>query len=342
METVGVIGGGSFGSALADLIGTNGHSVLHWYRNEASAVEFNTTRCNQKYLPGLTLSENITATHDLKKVAYSAKLLIISIPSLHFRSVVRQLGNWVDGSHILVSTTKGIEAESFKLMTEILKEETCCLKIGALSGPNLAKEIAARKPSGTVIASRYDEVTQKVQAVLSGPYFRVYSNKDIYGVELGGVLKNVYAIATGLVAALQMGDNTLGMLITRALAEMSRFADKMGANPLTFLGLAGVGDLVTTCTSPLSRNYRIGRMLGEGATLDEAVARIGEVAEGINTIRIVKQKAEQLGIHMHILEGLHALLFEGIDLASVLKQLMNIPQMEDVEFAYRSQKNPPT
>jgi glycerol-3-phosphate dehydrogenase (NAD(P)+) len=202
-----------------------------------------------------------------------------------------------------------------------------------MSGPNLAKEIAAKVPSGTVIASRYDEVIAKVQEALSGPYFRVYSNRDVYGVELGGVLKNVYAIATGLVAALRMGDNTLGMLITRGLAEMSRFAEKMGSDPLTFLGLAGVGDLVTTCTSPLSRNYRVGHLIGQGRTLDQAIQEIGEVAEGVNTVRIVKAKLPDLGIRMHILEGLHALLFEGKDLPTVLQQLMNVPQMSDVEFS---------
>jgi len=316
--------------------------VLHWHRTAEGAERFNATHENSKYLPGMKLSGNITATADIAEVARSARLIVVSVPSMHFRSVARRLGDHVDGSQILVSTTKGIEADSFKLMTEVLREETCCLKIGALSGPNLAKEIAAKMPSGTVIASRYEEVVRKVQEVLSGPYFRVYSNNDVYGVELGGVLKNAYAIATGLVASLKMGDNTIGMLITRALAEMSRFADKMGSNPLTFLGLAGVGDLVTTCTSPLSRNYRVGMMLGQGKTLEEAVAEIGEVAEGVNTVRIVREKAAQLGIRMHILEGLHALLFEGIDLPAVLKQLMNVPQMEDVEFAYRAERGAPT
>jgi glycerol-3-phosphate dehydrogenase (NAD(P)+) len=335
METIGIIGGGSFGSALADMIGTKGHPVLQWFRTAEGAERFNAGHENAKYMPGLTLSSNILATGDLERVARACRLIILSVPSQHFREVAGRLGAWVHGGQILVSTTKGIEAHSFKLMTEVLREETCCLKIGALSGPNLAKEIAAKKPSGSVIASRYQEVTQKVQEVLSGPYFRVYSNADVYGVELGGVLKNVYAIATGLVASLKMGDNTIGMIITRALAEMSRFAERMGSNPLTFLGLAGVGDLVTTCTSPLSRNYRVGLMIGQGSTLEAAVAAIGEVAEGINTIRIVKEKAAQLGIRMHILEGLHALLFEGTPLPDVIKQLMNVPQMEDVEFAYR-------
>lgn len=336
METIGIIGGGSFGGAIADIAGTRGHKVLHWYRNREAAEAFNATRENARYLPGFRLSGNITATDDLEEVAKSSPMIFVCVPSQNFREVARKLGDWVDGGQILVSTTKGIEADTFKLMTEILREETPCLKIGAMSGPNLAKEIAAKVPSGTVIASRYDEVVRKVQDALSGPYFRVYSNRDVHGVELGGVLKNVYAIATGLVTALKMGDNTMGMLITRGLAEMSRFAEKMGSNPITFLGLAGVGDLVTTCTSPLSRNFRVGQLLGQGRSLEEAVREIGEVAEGVNTVRIVKARLEGLGIRMHVLEGLHALMFEGKDLPTVLQQLMNVPQMEDVEFAGRA------
>jgi glycerol-3-phosphate dehydrogenase (NAD(P)+) len=339
METIGIIGGGSFGSAIADIAGTRGHRVLQWYRTAEAAEKFNATRENAKYLPGFRLSDNITATADLEAVAKESPMIFMCVPSPHFRECARKLGDWVDGSRILVSTTKGIEAKSFKLMTEILREETPCLKIGAVSGPNLAKEIAAKVPSGTVIASRYDEVITKVQDALSGPYFRVYSNKDVNGVELAGVLKNVYAIATGLVAALKMGDNTMGMLITRGLAEMSRFAEKMGSNPITFLGLAGVGDLVTTCTSPLSRNYRVGRLLGQGRTLDQAIQEIGEVAEGVNTVRIVKGRLAELGIRMHILEGLHALMFEGKDLPTVLQQLMTVPQMSDVEFATRASRD---
>jgi glycerol-3-phosphate dehydrogenase (NAD(P)+) len=176
-------------------------------------------------------------------------------------------------------------------------------------------------------------VIQTVQETLSGSYFRVYSNRDVEGVELAGVLKNVYAIATGLITALKMGDNTRGMLITRGLAEMSRFAERWGSNPLTFLGLAGVGDLVTTCSSELSRNFRVGLRIGEGKTLEQATEEIGEVAEGVNTIRIVHAKCQELGITLHILAGLHSLLFENKDLPTVLGELMNVPQMEDVEFA---------
>ncbi len=331
-ENIGIIGGGSFGSALADIIGNNGHTAWQWFRDPSQVQEFNKSHENKKYLPSFPLSSNIIASSDLQAIASQCRILFLCVPSRNFREVAHELGNWVKGDQILISTTKGIEAHSFLLMSQILKEETCCLKIGVLSGPNLAKEIVAHMPSGTVIASKFREVIETVQQVLSCPYFRVYGNSDVYGVELGGVLKNVYALATGLVTALEMGDNTKGMLITRGLAEMSRFAAKMGSNPLTFLGLAGVGDLVTTCSSNLSRNFRVGFAIGKGQKLEEALNSIGETAEGVNTVKIVKVKAEALGIRLHILEGLYALLFGGKELTEVLQELMNVPQMEDVEF----------
>jgi len=332
-QKVGILGGGSFGSAIADIMGNGGHDVRLWFRRPEAAENFNQTRENLPYLPGVILSENITGTSSLTETITDSAVIFFCVPSPSFRETAKQVGDHCDPSQILISTTKGIEEGSFKLMTEILREETCCLQIGALSGPNLAKEIAVKMPSGTVIASRFERVNRTVQELLSGPYFRVYSNQDVHGVELAGVLKNVYAIATGLTAALKMGDNTRGMLITRGLAEMSRMAACMGCNPMTFLGLAGVGDLVTTCSSPLSRNYRVGWLLGEGKSLQQAMEEIGEVAEGVNTIRIVKPKLPELNIRMHILEGLHALLFEGVTLPTVLESLMAVPQMEDVEFA---------
>jgi len=332
---VGIIGGGSFGSALADIIGTRGHPVSLWFRNAEAAADFNATHQNRKYLPGLTLSSLITATADLEEASRDCDLVLVCVPSPYFRDTAKRLGAWMRADQMIVSTTKGIETGTFRLMTEILAEEVACRRIGALSGPNLAKEIAARKISGTVIASEHADLIATVQELLSCSYFRVYSNPDVRGVELGGVLKNVYAIATGLATARDLGDNARGMIMTRALAEMSRFAACWGADPLTFLGLAGVGDLVTTCTSPLSRNFRVGHLIGEGKSLEEAVHAIGEVAEGVHTVRVVYEKLADLGIRMHILEGLHALLFEKVPLDTVLKELMNVPQMEDVEFGRR-------
>jgi glycerol-3-phosphate dehydrogenase (NAD(P)+) len=335
METVGVIGGGAFASALADLAGSRGPRVLQWFPSAEDASRFNATRENGGFLPGFRLSDNIRATGDLAEVAGAARLVFLCLPSAEFREAARRLGDGIEGDHLLVSTTKGIEAGSFKLMTEILREETCCLRIGVLSGPNLAKEIAGRVPSGTVIASRYEEVVERVQAALSGPHFRVYSNSDVYGVELGGALTSMYAIAAGLMAALRMGGNAVGMLVTRGLAEMGRYAERLGSDPLTCLGLSGVGDLVTTCTSPLSRNFRVGYLIGQGRTLDQALKEIGDVAEGVNMVRIVKERIGPLGIQMHIVEGLHSLLFGGTDVPTVVQQLMSVPQMKDVEFQSR-------
>lgn len=331
-ERIGILGGGNFGSALADIAGTRGCDTVQWFRDPAQARDFADKGENVKYLPGFPLSRNIRATSSLEEAVRGRTVLFLCVPSTSFRQVARQVGDFADGSQILVSTTKGVEAESFRLMSEILREETGCLKLGVLSGPNLAREIVARLPGGTVIASRFEEVRERVQDILSCPYFRVYSNDDVYGVELGGVLKNIYAIASGLVSALDLGDNAKGMMITRALAEMSRFAERLGATPLTFLGLAGVGDLVTTCYSPLSRNFRVGLLLGAGHSLDEAAEKIGEVAEGVNTVRTVYAKSRELQVRMHILEGLHALLFENRKASEVVEWLMAVPPMEDVEF----------
>ncbi len=205
---------------------------------------------------------------------------------------------------MLVSLTKGIEAQSFKLMSQILEEIVPQARIGVLSGPNLARE--------TVVGSEDEALCQQVQTALHGRTFRVYASTDRFGVELGGALKNVYAIIAGMAVALEMGENTKSMLITRALAEMTRFAVSQGANPMTFLGLAGVGDLIVTCSSPKSRNYQVGFALGQGLTLDEAVTRLGEVAEGVNTLKVLKVKAQEVQVYMPLVAGLHAILFEAV------------------------------
>jgi glycerol-3-phosphate dehydrogenase (NAD(P)+) len=330
---IGILGGGAFGTALADIPAQKGHAVSLWMREPGLAAEFNATRVNSRYLPGLRLSENITATADPAEAVRDASLVLVAIPSPWFRETVKLFASSLTAEQMIVSTTKGLEPGSFKRMSEILAQETPCRRIGALSGPNLAKEIAAHRISGTVIASPHPELIAAAQEAFSCGYFRVYGNPDVQGVELGGLLKNVYAIATGIADALDLGDNAKGMLLTRAVTEMGRFAQRSGADPLTFLGLAGIGDLITTCTSPLSRNFRVGRLIGQGRTLDEAVKELGETAEGVHTVKIVHDQLPQLGIRMRILEGLHAVLFEGRGVKEILGGLMNEPQMEDVEFA---------
>jgi glycerol-3-phosphate dehydrogenase (NAD(P)+) len=204
--------------------------------------------------------------------------------------------------------------------------------LGVLSGPNLAKELAARTITGTVVASKDPDVTNTIQDLLQCSYFRVYAGNDMYGVELAGALKNVYAITAGMAAALGCGHNTISMLITRSLAEMSRYAVTKGADPLTFLGLAGVGDLFVTCTSPLSRNYRVGFELGKGRDLNEVVESLGQVAEGVNTLRLMKEQSELLDIYMPLVHGLYDIIYNGCKVADVIGSMMCAEQNRDVEF----------
>lgn len=329
---VAVLGGGSFGTALANIAAENGYDTWLWMRDAARAEEIRTLRENTQYLPGCRLSEAIEPTTDLEACIQDAQVILVSIPSKGVRDVVRQIKEWVRPEQILVSTTKGIEPGTFKLMSQILREEIPAAAIGVLSGPNLAKEIGRRALTATVIASSDPTVRSRVQEVLSCSYFRVYANSDMYGVELAGALKNIYAIISGLAAAMGMGENTKAMLITRSLAEMSRFAVCLGANPMTFLGLAGVGDLIVTCTSPLSRNYRVGYAIGKGESLEQAVESLGEVAEGINTLSLVREKAQEMQVAMPLVEGLYAILNEGKPIAEVSNQLMLRQQNSDVEF----------
>ncbi|GLQ30073.1 NAD(P)H-dependent glycerol-3-phosphate dehydrogenase [Litoribrevibacter albus] len=332
---IAVLGGGSFGTAIANIAAENGHQVFQWMRSQETVDEILVTRQNQRYMPDYHLNENLIPTTDLKLAVENAEVVFVSIPSKSFRSVVTQIRPYTNDSQFFVSTTKGIEVESFKLMSQIIQEELVTDQVGVLSGPNLAKEIAKRHLTASVIASSNDEKCQLVQKLLSNDYFRVYASHDNYGVELGGALKNIYAIISGLAAALGLGENTKSMLITRSLAEMSRFAVQLGANPMTFLGLSGVGDLIVTCMSPLSRNYRVGFAIGKGKNLEQAVDELGEVAEGINTLKIVYDKAEEMGVYMPLVSGLYQVLYKGETVKDVARSLMLGAHKQDVEFAVK-------
>ncbi|MFB4369957.1 MULTISPECIES: NAD(P)H-dependent glycerol-3-phosphate dehydrogenase [unclassified Pseudomonas] len=330
-QPIAVLGGGSFGTAIANLLAQNGHRVLHWMRDSVQAEAIRVHRENPRYLKGVKVLDGVEPTTDLPAVLGTCELAFVALPSSALRQVLQPVSGLLAGK-LLVSTTKGIEAQTFKLMSEIIEEVAPKARIGVLSGPNLAKEIAAHTLTATVVASEDEELCRRVQEVLHGRTFRVYASADRFGVELGGALKNVYAIMAGMAAALGMGENTKSMLITRALAEMTRFAVHLGANPMTFLGLAGVGDLIVTCSSPKSRNYQVGFALGEGLSLQEAVDRLGEVAEGVNTIKVLKAKAEELQVYMPLVAGLHAILFEGRTLDQVIQALMRAEPKTDVDF----------
>jgi len=336
---VAVLGGGSFGTVLANLMAEKGLEVRLWMRNEQAVDEINSTHRNNRYLPGIDLAPALRATADLQTAVSGAEAVFIAIPSNAFREVITQAAPFLQPDQLLISTTKGIESVTFCLMSQIIEQVCSGARVGVLSGPNLAKEIARKQLTATVIASTDAELRERVQALLHTSFFRVYASSDTYGVELGGTLKNIYAIAAGMSAALGMGENTKSMLMTRSLAEMSRFAVSLGANPFTFLGLAGVGDLIVTCMSPLSRNYRVGYALGEGKTLEQAVAALGEVAEGVNTLRIVKEKAEELDIYMPLVSGLYEVVFNSAPVAEVARGMMLNVQSTDVEFVLPRQES---
>jgi len=328
-----VIGGGSFGTAIANILAENGFQVCQWMRNQQTILDMNTLHENKKYLPGIALSDAIEATDDLKYAIADSAVLFYAIPSQSFREIVEKTKGLVAEDQILISTTKGIEPQGFNLMSDVLRQVFPINPVGVISGPNLAKEIANRQLAASVIASKNKRVRDFIQQSLSCSFFRIYVNADMYGVELGGALKNIYAIITGMAAALGYGENTKAMLITRSLAEMSRFAVSQGANPMTFLGLAGVGDLVATCVSPLSRNYRVGYAVGKGENLEQAIESLGEVAEGINTLRYIKHQANENGIYMPLVSALYAVLFEGARTDQVASALMTGEQNTDVEFS---------
>lgn len=332
VHDVAVLGGGSFGTAMTKVLAENGHRVHFWMRDAAQVEEISTTSINSRYMPDVELSGDVLPTTDLAEAVRKAEIVFVAIPSKAFRAVIREHCDEFRDGQIVISLTKGIEEHGFKLMSEILQEEIPRCRIGVLSGPNLAGEIVNRDLTATVIAAKDPDVRRTAQDLLGCEYFRVYANVDIYGVELAGALKNIYAIVAGLSSALDMGENAKAMLITRGLAEMSRFAVSLGANPMTFMGLAGVGDLIVTCTSSKSRNFRVGYAVGKGQNLDDAVAELGQVAEGIYTLKLVKEKSEAIGIYMPLVRGLYEILYGNASIKAVINSLMMAVQNSDVEF----------
>ena len=329
---VAVLGGGSFGTVIANIIAGNGHRVRLWLRNTALAASINDQRQNSEYLPGYLLDDKLEATASLAAAVESVDVLFVAVPSGSFRQVVRELAGHVSPQTLVISLTKGIEPGGFRLMSEILSEEMPDNPRGVLSGPNLAREIAAGHVTASVIASADADINTRIHDLLHSESFLIYSSGDMYGVELGGALKNVYAMLSGVGAALELGENTVGMLLTRSLAEMSRFAVHMGANPMTFLGLSGVGDLFVTCSSPLSRNYQVGLAVGRGQPLDEILAAMDQVAEGINTLGLLKVEADRRGVEMPLVKGLYAILYEHRPVVDVFDDMMHTEQAQDVEF----------
>jgi len=333
LKKVAVLGGGSFGTVLANLAASNGNQVSLWVRDSEQALRINSEGANTSYHPELRLSTNIKASENLDEVMHEASIIFIATPSLIFEQIVKRISNFLTEEAFIISCTKGILDKPFRTLSDILSEELKN-KVGVLSGPNLAKEIADKKIAGTVIASSDDKLIATIKAILSSKQFKIYSSNDIQGVELAGALKNIYAITCGMAESLEVGENALGLILTRSMAEMSRFAVAKGANPITFLGLAGMGDLVATCTSKLSRNYQLGFNLGKNMSLDTAKKEVGQVAEGLRTLSVIKNESERLKINMPLVESLYNIIYEDSDPHELINDLINNPHEVDVEFTY--------
>ena len=313
-KKIAVLGGGSFGTVLANLSASNGFETSLWVRDTEQALRINAEGTNTTYHPELKLSEKIIAFESLEQCISGADLILVATPSAIFEKIIKRLKPLVKDEMHIVSCTKAIAKNPMRTMTEIISRELETVigdQFGVLSGPNLAKEIANEKVAGSVIASHNAELKALIKNALESEKFKIYESADVKGVEYAGALKNIYAICCGIGDKLDVGENAIGLIITRSMTEMSKFAVHKGANPITFLGLAGMGDLVATCTSKLSRNFSLGRRLAKGDSLEEAKAAIGQVAEGVRTLEVVYEEAKNNNLAMPLVNALHKIVFQN-------------------------------
>ena len=342
-KPIGVIGAGSFGSAIANILAKNSE-VLLFARDSVVVRKIAETKQHR----GHTLHKNITPTGDLSYLASSCDIIFPIVPSSAFRKMMQHLAPYLHPYHILIHGTKGLdislpegqslstietlERDQVMTMSEVIMDESVVLRIGCLAGPNLAKEMSDNQLAATVVASHFREVIREGGNLLRNEMFQVYGNKDLIGIELAGVLKNVIAIAAGAISGLGFGQNAKGLLVSRGMVEMIHLGKAMGGNVQAFLGLAGIGDLVTTCNSTLSRNYTVGYRLAKGEKLPQIIQSMEEVAEGVNTVQIAKKFAKTYNVRVPITEAIHQVLFEGLTVDEALQQLMKLPYNVDIDF----------
>lgn len=342
-KPVGVIGAGNFGSAIANILARN-RKVLLYARDEKVVKHILDKRENR----GHKMHKQVMPTNDLKYLASQCDIIFPMVPSAHFRAMMRKLSPYLHPYHILIHGTKGFDItlpkgetiasvstlnrSQVKTMSEVIREESVVVRVGCLAGPNLAKELAQRQPGATVVASPFNEVIQVGKRLLRNDRFQVYENHDLVGVEIAGVLKNIIAIASGALSGLGYGENAKGLLISRGAVEMVYLGKALGGNTSAFLGVAGIGDLVTTCNSPMSRNFTVGYRLAKGEKLKHILEDMHEVAEGVNTIQIVKKCADYYKVRALITGTLYKVLFEGMTVPEALQYLMRSPLNVDIDF----------
>lgn len=334
MDKAAVIGGGSWGSAIAILLANNGYKVSLREISKDQIIEINETRTNSNYLPEATIPEAITATTDLKQAVRNAELVVIVVPSAAIRKVAEELSGLLTDDTVIVSATKGIEEKSCYRMSEVLKDELRSElhgNIAVLSGPSHAEEVSKELPTTVVTASPSRQLAERVQDIFMSDTFRVYTNPDVIGVELGGALKNIIAIAAGITDGLNYGDNTKAALITRGMAEIKRLGVALGADPMTFAGLSGIGDLVVTCASEHSRNRRLGFKIGQGKSLEQALDEMKMVAEGVRTAKAAYQLAEREEVEVPIIMQAYQVLFEDKSPRQAVNELMLRGKKHEIE-----------
>ncbi len=327
-----VIGAGSWGTTLAQLLAEKGVSVRLWVWETQVFEDLCRDRVNHTFLPGVRLSSRLDFTRDTAAALQDAAVVLMAVPSHVFRQTVRPLkAHWPSGG-VLLSATKGMENDTFLFMDGVVREELgATVPYAVLAGPSFAREVVQKQPTAVTVASRWREVAQSLQRLFSAPYFRVYSSHDVTGAELGGALKNIFAIGTGILAGMGLGDNPRAALITRGLAEMTRLGVRLGANPMTLTGLAGLGDLVLTCTGPQSRNFQVGERLGRGETLPQILASMAMVAEGVKTSQAVHALGERLGVEMPIVTAVYKILYEDLAPREAIKKLMARELKDELE-----------
>lgn len=334
MEQIAVLGAGSWGTALALVLADNGHQVRLWGHRAEQIEEINQKRTNEKYLPGIQLPEGIVGYVDLCQALDHIQTVVLAVPTKAIREVLRKVRDCIHEPITIVSVSKGIEPDTHKRVSEIVEEELGGLlkDVVVLSGPSHAEEVSLRHPTTVTVSAKNLEAAKRIQDLfMNHQYFRVYTNPDLIGVELGGALKNIIALAAGITDGLGYGDNAKAAIITRGLAEIARLGCTLGANPLTFAGLTGVGDLIVTCTSVHSRNWRAGHLLGKGKKLDEVLESMGMVVEGVRTTKAAYQLAKKLGVKMPITEVLYEVLFDGKDPKDAVDSLMSRGKTQELD-----------
>ena len=334
MQKVAVLGAGSWGTALAMVLAGNNHDCLLWSHRNDQSNEINEHHTNKKYLPNTILPSNLKATSDFEEAIKYASIIIIAVPTKAIREVCQNMIAHLTEKKLFVHVSKGIEPNSLKRISEMISDEVPAEKVDAvvvLSGPSHAEEVVLKHPTTITVASENMIAAEKVQDLFMNNYFRVYTNDDVIGVEIGAALKNVIALAAGIVDGLGYGDNAKAALITRGLAEISRLGISLGAKPYTFSGLTGMGDLIVTCTSVHSRNWRAGNMLGKGLTLEKVLDEMGMVVEGVRTTKAAYQLAKKQQVDMPITEALYSVLFEHIKPKEAVDILMHRTKKHELE-----------